>query len=285
MIKTYYQKLYDTLLENGQNNREAATITKYLWEDLSFPDTNSDILPGKDFISGIEEVLEKVRNHIPWQYISRKVNFYGRDFYVDERVLIPRPETEELVYYVLQRGKGNNIKTVMDVGTGSGAIALTLGFENPAWQITGIDLSAEALEVAIKNRDTFRCNNVHFLSLDFLDEEAVSMLPDFDLIVSNPPYIDLNEKDHMSTSTLLHEPDIALFVNHHAMEFYEALARFVATRNGPCIVLAEINALRGKETQTVFEKNGLQNVEIIKDMQGMDRIIFAEKSGRKQDID
>jgi release factor glutamine methyltransferase len=277
MINSYYQKLCKSLVESGIDESEAATITKYLWEDLSFPTKESDTLHGSDFEIKLEEVIDKVRQHLPWQYISRKVNFYGRDFYVDERVLIPRPETEELVYNVLQKTKNNNIRSVLDIGTGSGAIAVTLGIERPCWNITGIDISADALMVAEINRNTFDCKNVRFVQMDFLHDEAVAALPDYDLIVSNPPYIDVAEKDHMSASTLLYEPEQALFVNHHPMEFYEALARFVTARDVPCIVLAEINAFRGNETQTVFEKNGLQNVEIIKDLQGMDRIIFAKK--------
>jgi release factor glutamine methyltransferase len=280
MINMYYQKLTNSLVESGIDEREAATITKYLWEDLAFPMKESDDLNGNDFVIKIEEVIDKVRQHIPWQYISRKVNFYGRDFYVDERVLIPRPETEELVYNILQKTKNKNIRSVLDIGTGSGAIAVTLGIERPGWNITGIDISSEALMVAERNRNAFDCKNVCFLQMDFLQEEMVAALPDYDLIVSNPPYIDVAEKDHMSASTLLHEPGQALFVKHHPMEFYETIARFVSSGPRPCMVLAEMNAFRGLETRSVFENAGLVNIEIIKDLQGMDRIIFAEKSGR-----
>lgn len=279
MINRYYQKLCKSLVESGIDEREADTITKYLWEDLSFPTKESDTVHGSDFEIKLEEVIDKVRQHVPWQYISRKVNFYGRDFYVDKRVLIPRPETEELVYNVLQKTKNNNIRSVLDIGTGSGAIAVTLGIERPGWNITGIDISADALLVAEINRTTFDCKNVRFLQMDFLQEEMVAALPDYDLIVSNPPYIDVAEKDHMSASTLLYEPEQALFVNHHPMEFYETIARFVSSGPHPCMFLAEINAFRGLETRSVFEKVGLVNIEIVKDLQGMDRIIFAKKSG------
>lgn len=267
------KRLADILLSQDFPEREANTIAVYLTDDLFGKNYQQDFSNDEEVL--LDNVAERLSTGEPWQYISGKAHFYGRDFLVNPFVLIPRMETEELVYQALSHFRNTGKLRVLDIGTGSGIIALTIALSRPDWVVTGIDISSGALDVAEKNRQQLGATNVHFLKVDFLDNAAWQNLAEYDLIISNPPYIEETEKEFMSASTIAFEPSIALFTKTNPMEFYEKMADFVFEMNINAPIMAEINEFRGDQVKDVFRAAGFANVEIIKDLQGKDRIVKA----------
>jgi release factor glutamine methyltransferase len=219
--------------------------------------------------------IHRLNNHEPVQYVIGKEYFFGRPFTVNPNVLIPRPETEELVREVL-RTKRNAPATVVDVGTGSGCLAVTLALELPGAHVIATDISNEALQLAATNAVALKAS-VLFLLHNILTED----LPytSLDLIVSNPPYITLSEKSGMSPNVLAHEPHLALFVpTDDPLLFYKALA----SQGTRCLkpggdVMAEINPLYADDTHRLFTEHGYADVKITSDMQGKPRILKATR--------
>jgi release factor glutamine methyltransferase len=234
----------------------------------------TDNLTSSQIIS-VEQSIAQLLQHKPIQQIVGYTWFAGNKFFVDENVLIPRPETDELVEHILNEHQNQAI-SIIDIGTGSGCIAISLKHKLPQATVTAVDVSNKALAIAAKNASHIG-SDVNFLHLDFLDESNWNQLPTFDIIVSNPPYIKELEKAQMHNNILLHEPHLALFVpNDNALIFYVKIALFAQTHlkiNG-CVWL-EINEALGKETAAVFIDNGF-NAQIILDMQGKERIIKAK---------
>jgi len=193
----------------------------------------------------IHKGVERLLKHEPIQYIMNKCWFYGMELFVDPSVLIPRPETEELVawiindvrssgYNVFSRGTADADKTdllkILDVGTGSGCIALALKKAMPQAEVWGCDLSEEALNVARRNGSALDIR-VDFQGLNFLDQLQQKQLPTVNILVSNPPYIPIRDKDLMNKNVVEHEPHTALFVpNDDPLIFYRALAKFASHR-------------------------------------------------------
>jgi release factor glutamine methyltransferase len=215
--------------------------------------------------------------------------FYGMELYVDKAVLIPRPETEELVDWVVKDMKASGIDVfpkeatdadvttqlkILDIGTGSGCIALALKKMLPKAEVWGCDTSEEALNVARRNGAALDIR-VDFQGANFLDEAQQKFLPTVDIIVSNPPYIPLSDSTAMQQNVVGYEPHIALFVpNDDPLLFYKAIAHFARKRlyeNG-CIYL-EIHEALGEGVISLFKAEGYQNVELRKDMQGKDRML------------
>ena len=224
------------------------------------------------------------------QYALGECHFYGLKLFVDKHVLIPRPETEELVGWIIKdvkasgkdvfkRGQFEADETtqlkILDVGTGSGCIALALKKSMPKAEVWGCDVSDEALAVARRNGSELDIR-VDFVGLDFLNEEQQRQLPTVDIIVSNPPYIPLRDKDTMHPNVIDYEPHFALFVpNDEALIFYQALADFGKQRlynNGS--IYAEIHEYLSQEVVDLFEKENYC-VELKKDMQGKNRMVKA----------
>ena len=228
----------------------------------------------------LEMVTQRLLNHEPVQYILNEAWFYEMRFYVNEHVLIPRPETEELVHWMLS-DKSKQDAGILDIGTGSGCIPVTLKIKMPAAKISAVDVSAEAIEVAKKNAAEKKVD-VGFMVMDFLDREAWNKLPRFDIIVSNPPYVKINEKNSMKANVVKYEPASALFVpDGDAFVFYRALAEFGEAHLEPHgMIYCEINENLGEETKKIFEDLGY-TVEVRKDMQGKDRMIKAGKVAEK----
>ncbi len=229
----------------------------------------------------LERVIEQLRQHVPLQHITGITSFCGLDFLVNESVLIPRPETEELVQWVLDTIKKNfgNLSAainLLDVGTGSGcmAIALASGLSNA--KIKACDISASALglarENAIKNQV-----EVSFFQCDILNETPD--ISDLDLMVSNPPYIREAEKQLMQPNVLNYEPASALFVSDEdPLVFYRTIALKARAWLKPGgWLFFEINENLGNETKECIEKEGFVNVELKKDINGRDRMIRARK--------
>ena len=220
-------------------------------------------------------IMQQINQHQPVQYILKEAYFFGRKFKVNSAVLIPRPETELLVEEVLKEIEPFTPGTIVDIGTGSGCIAVTLSKELPNKKIVGIDVSEPALKIA--NENTLNLNaTVDFHQVDVLQEFPFQGL---EIIVSNPPYIALAEKDMMKQNVLDYEPHLALFVtDRDPLQFYKVIAQ----RGYPALIrtgkiLVEINERFGKEVAEVFQKAGFRNIKIIKDLQQKDRIVFAQK--------
>ena len=213
----------------------------------------------------------------PIQYITGTTNFFGYEFKVNKHVLIPRAETEELVHQILsdEQMKRQQLD-VLDIGTGSGCIAITLKLKRPQWRLFAIEEDLDALNVGRINARRLN-TSVHFLKLDFLDDDYWSNLSKYDIIVSNPPYIGKEELDKMSESTINYEPSKALFVEgEDALKFYRFISTFGKShlKNAGTIFL-ELNEFRAKEIAEIFELNGYKQVTIHQDMQGKDRMLQA----------
>ena len=226
-------------------------------------------------ISNCNFILEKLKSQIPIQYILGTTHFYGSEFIVDENVLIPRPETEELVDWIVKLNtklsKKKDLK-ILDIGTGSGCIAISLAKNILNSAVFAVDVSEKALAVAEKNA-TLNKVTVTFLHKNILETNHLDQK--FDIIVSNPPYVRNLEKDEIKPNVLENEPHLALFVpDNDPLIFYKKIAELAAANlntNGQ--LFFEINQYLGKETQYLLESLGLKNIELRKDIYGNDRMI------------
>nr|WP_315162216.1 peptide chain release factor N(5)-glutamine methyltransferase [uncultured Flavobacterium sp.] len=230
-------------------------------------------------------ILEQLKQEIPVQYLLGKTSFYGLDFEVNENVLIPRPETEELVEWILESRKSKvesqNIR-ILDIGTGSGCIAISLAKNIPNAQVFAIDVSEKALATAKKNAER-NAVEVTFLNQNILETEDLRQ--QFDIIVSNPPYVRNLEKEEIKKNVLDNEPHLALFVeDNDALIFYKKIAELAQknlSENGQ--LYFEINQYLGKETVDLLEKMNFKNIELRRDIYGNDRMISChceERSNR-----
>ncbi|HSQ47743.1 MAG TPA: peptide chain release factor N(5)-glutamine methyltransferase [Lutibacter sp.] len=224
----------------------------------------------------LQNALLKLKNQIPIQYIVGETAFYGLMFKVDKNVLIPRPETEELVEWILKNHKNSNSLKILDVGTGSGCIAISLAKNLKNAAVSAIDISSEALNVA-KNNAAMNLVKVDFIGTDILNLETLEN--DFDIIVSNPPYVRELEKSQMQQNVLSNEPHIALFVkNENPLLFYDKIAELAKkhlTENG--VLYFEINQYLGPETVELLKSKGFKNIELKKDIYGVDRMMNCEQ--------
>lgn len=241
----------------------------------------------------LQNYLQRLKAREPIQYIMNKSWFYGMELYVDKNVLIPRPETEELVQWIIDdvKASGKDVfirklteadKTtqlkILDVGTGSGCIALALKKTMPKAEVWGCDVSEEALIVARRNGSNLDIR-VDFQGLNFLDEKQQKLLPTVDIIVSNPPYVPLKDKEQMHSNVVDHEPHSALFVpDNDPLIFYKALAEFGKKRlyeNGS--IYMEIHEDLGQDVIDLFKENGYTKIELRKDMQQKNRMVKVSK--------
>ncbi|MBK8700421.1 MAG: peptide chain release factor N(5)-glutamine methyltransferase [Saprospiraceae bacterium] len=248
--------------------REAAVMARYLFLDLF--DGRSDLNASEQVI--LENAADRLLRHEPLQYITGKAYFRDLVLYVAPGVLIPRPETEELVDLVLTYVQKHQISHILDVGTGSGCIALALKKELPEVEITAIDKSEAALEIARRNARTLDLN-IELMPCDFLSSESRLTLPAVDLIVSNPPYIGTDEAQTLSPNVLEYEPAMALFAEGDPLVFYKAIAAYAALHHTP--VFCEINERLAQEARNCFLKADYDQVVVHKDLQGKDRMLVA----------
>ncbi len=243
--------------------------------------TKKDLIISSQNVVFYENVLARLKDCEPIQYILGNTEFYGLNFEVNKHVLIPRPETEELVDFILQKEKFNSSHKILDIGTGSGCIAVSMA-KNTSAKIYAVDVSAKALNVAKLNAKT---NNVEvfflqkdILQTDFLSENNNKLK--FDFIISNPPYVREAEKILMQKNVLAYEPDTALFVpDRNPLIFYSAIADFAKkwlTENGK--IYLEINEFLSGETIDVFLKRDFKTAKIIKDLSGKNRFVVVEKN-------
>lgn len=233
------------------------------------------VLPG--FIPDkIDKVVEELKKSRPVQYIFNEARFHGHDFYVDGSVLIPRPETEELVDIIVDEN-GLSDLSVLDAGTGSGCIAISLALALKFPEVTAVDISEKALEVARRNAAALNARNIDFVCCDMLDMPVE--VDKYDIIVSNPPYIAESEKAGMDRNVLDYEPSEALFVpDDDPLRFYKALSRFGADALKPGGRLYfEINSRFPAEIKKMLDADGYVDVELLRDMQGLWRFARAHK--------
>ncbi len=224
----------------------------------------------------LETAVNHLKNYKPVQYIIGKAWFYGLELFVNEDVLIPRPETEELVDWVIKKNRKKKNLTVIDIGTGSGCIAIAIKKHLPSSFVTAIDISGKALDAASRNAKQHDAE-VTFLSTDILNEAMVKKISKFDIIISNPPYVLESEKKVMKPNVLDYEPESALFVDDgRALMFYEAIVSFVGNhlKRGGELYL-EINEKKGAEVALLLKKKGFGEVVLRKDMHGKDRFVFG----------
>ena len=224
----------------------------------------------------IREMLRKrAVEKIPVQYILGYEGFYGRNFKVNKNVLIPRPETELLVEQCIKIAVEKNSKTILDIGTGSGAIAITLAKELPNTKVLACDISEEALEVAKENGKLLEANNIKFEKSDVF---SAVKFKEFDMIVSNPPYIPKEEYETLQVEVKMHEPSLALTDNKDGLYFYKKISREAVDYLKQEGVLAfEVGYNQGEEVRELMEKVGFKNVLVLKDYQNLDRIVIGVK--------
>jgi release factor glutamine methyltransferase len=223
---------------------------------------------------GYAGLLERRRRGEPIQYITGETEFYGLPFHVDHNVLIPRPETEHLVEKVLNLAAQFERPRIVDVGTGSGAIAIALACKLPAAQITATDLSASALNVARENAERNRVTNrIRFLEGDLLTPVADEQ---FEFVVSNPPYVAESDQGSLAVEVREHEPSTALFAGAHGLDIYKRLipcARASIVASG--FLALEIGYGQAAAVSSLLKNSGFAQIEFIADLQGIDRVVVA----------
>lgn len=281
--KEFQLKIQSELLQI-YDEEEAANISLILLEESSgksrhqLRSLQADEIPETHCFK-IWRWQSQLMQEQPLQYVLGYADFYGHRFLVNPSVLIPRRETEELVYRVLKSCKGGR-HSILDIGCGSGCISISLQLEMPEAAVTAIDISKEALETAEKNAQNLGAGKICFDTCDILNREQWKMLGNYGIIVSNPPYVTESEKAGMHNNVLKHEPALALFVpDENPLKYYEAIGRFGLEHllTGGQLFL-EINESFGAATVKLLENLGYTAVELFKDMQGRDRIINAAKN-------
>ena len=211
----------------------------------------------------------------PLQYITGSCDFYGREFSVDKHVLIPRPETERLIDIALEKLKGIDSPSILDIGAGSGCIATTLGLEVPGSTVLGIDVSDDALGIANKNKEKLDAENISFQAMDILNT-----IPEgpFDLLISNPPYIPKEEMDGLMKDVKEFEPTMALTDEKDGLTFYKRFAEIgkELVKNGGWMILEVGLENHPNDVKKIFSESGYPETELIKDYNGDDRILVIK---------
>ncbi|WP_407528139.1 peptide chain release factor N(5)-glutamine methyltransferase [Lacibacter sp. MH-610] len=288
--KEQYRLLKQVLLQQYEEG-EASAIARLVVEHTGKADMRAieASIVTTEQTEQINRYLKELLTHRPVQYVLNEAWFYNLKFEVNESVLIPRPETEELVELIIKDVRSMKYEvrntsssyivppaSLLDIGTGSGCIPITIQKNIPEAEVTAVDVCSEALHVAMTNAVNHE-TSINFQLLDFLDESKWQELGMFDIIISNPPYIKTGESKSMSEHVLQYEPHKALFVpDDDALIFYRKIAAFATTHLKPGgKVYVEINQQLGKETAAVFTEKGFTNVELLKDMSGNERFVVC----------
>ncbi len=274
--------LFDNIIREitiPESKDEIESIAFLIMEKLYGAD-RTKILAQQDIVElqsdKLNAIIKRVNTEEPIQYILEEAYFYGRTFYVDSSVLIPRTETELLIELVVAEFAHQKNVRILDVGTGSGCIAVTLAKEMPQAEVFAVDISEQALMTAKKNADQLQAT-VYFDQSDFLQEKISQK--NLSAIVSNPPYIMHTEKNLMRNNVLIYEPHVAMFVpDNDPLIFYKEIARQGLQSLMPeGKIFVEINEQLGKMMCDMFEDFGYRNTSIIKDLFGKDRIVTASR--------
>lgn len=223
----------------------------------------------------IENIIGRLKNHEPIQYILGMTEFYGLPFYTVPEVLIPRPETEELVHWIIHENKLLK-PTILDVGTGTGCIAISLRKNIPESTVFACDISPVCVETARKNAN-LNASEVSVFEYDILNGTPEFVFRELDIIVSNPPYVRESEKLRMEKNVLCFEPGLALFVpDYDPLRFYKSIAEFARVHlKNRGILYFEINEALGEECSEMLKQKGFSGVKVKKDIHGKDRLVVA----------
>jgi len=223
-----------------------------------------------------ETIISRLLTYEPIQYILGTTSFFGLEFKVDANVLIPRPETEELVAWILKGADSNTHLKILDIGTGSGCIAVSLAKHLPNAEVYALDVSSAALEMAQHNAQQ---NGVQLNCIEANVLEWSTTELEFDIIVSNPPYVRESEKEFMAPNVLEHEPHLALFVeNNHPLVFYKAIVELSQqTLKKDGLLYFEINEYLGDETKALFSSDDFEDIQLKADIFAKNRMMRASK--------
>ena len=289
-MKTY-QEFWQSLTPLYDAGEAQAIVRTVL--DVEYGMTLTDIICGKvnelssDEERNLEEIITRLQNGEPVQYVLGEADFAGRTFHVEPGVLIPRPETAELCQWIeedVSSLEADDTKQILDICTGSGCIAITLGLTIPNSEVTGWDISEDALRIAQGNVEMLKARNVRIeyqdaLMLPKAAEAESSFSKGWNIIVSNPPYICEKEKADMEKNVLEHEPSIALFVpDEDPLKFYRAIAEYASSAlKSEGVLYFEINPIYEKETREMLEELGFKDIETKEDAFGKKRMMKAKK--------
>jgi len=283
----FFFQICQQLAESGIETNEAKSIAYLLFEHYTKLKRheihlNFDCPISERAETDIRLAVSSIATQkTPVQYVVGETEFYSLKFKVGAGVLIPRPETEELVDKIVQFGKQHKQKLhILDIGCGSGCIAVSLAAHLPHSKVIAVDVSPIALEYTRQNAAQNNADvQVEFADILQWQNYPIICAQHFDIIVSNPPYITENEKTNIDDNVLKHEPHLALFVtNHQPMQFYTPIATLAAQRlNKGGKLFLEINERFGNETVEVLKQCGLGNIELMKDMYGKHRMVEGER--------
>ena len=268
-----FKDFEEKLITQGEEAESLSFVYRSL-RNLSFTDFVFALQQGvtdEDY-KFVVDIYRKLANHMPAQYIIGHAEFYGMQLKVDERVLIPRPETEELVELILAENPKENLK-VLDIGTGSGAIALALAKNRPDWSVTGADILQDALDLSLEN--AYAQN----LNLSFIKSDCFSEISSkYDIIVSNPPYISRADETEVGLNVLHSEPHLALFADEDGLAIYRKIAeeaKDYLTDGGK--IYLEIGYKQGQSVPALFRENfPKKQVRTLKDQFGQDRMVVID---------
>ena len=290
-MKTY-QEFWQSLTPLYDVGEAQAIVRTVL--DVEYGMTLTDIICGKvnelssDEERNLEEIITRLQNGEPVQYVLGEADFAGRTFHVEPGVLIPRPETAELCQWIeedVSSLEADERKQILDICTGSGCIAITLGLNIPNSEVTGWDISEDALRIAQGNVEMLKAGNVRIeyqdaLMLPKAAEAESSLSKGWNIIVSNPPYICEKEKADMEKNVLEHEPSIALFVpDEDPLKFYRAIAEYASSAlKSEGALYFEINPIYEKETREMLEELGFKDIETQEDAFGKKRMMKAKNN-------
>lgn len=274
------RSLLNELSVNFSKN-EAYSITRLILEHFGYAEYDILQAPAAVVDNKMKPEITKIVNELnknrPIQYILGETFFYDLKFKVDENVLIPRPETEELVANILNDIRINN-PHIIDIGCGSGCISVALAFALPESNVFALDVDEKAIAIAKANA-LLNGVKVEFIQKSIFDFTGIDFDFPFDIIVSNPPYVTREEAKFMLPNVLKYEPDLALFVpDSDPLIFYREIIRFSLDRLSPeGVVWVEINEKFGKEAEELFFRSGFSNVRILEDIHGKERFIKASR--------
>ncbi|MBZ9651266.1 peptide chain release factor N(5)-glutamine methyltransferase [Psychroflexus montanilacus] len=257
---------------------EVLTMFSWLAEDLLGLRTHDLLLNTKmelkeSQLLKFEEAKSRLKAQEPIQYILGYAEFFGLKLKVNSKVLIPRPETEELVQWILEDHLSKDLQlSIIDLGTGSGCIPIALARHLPQAKIKALDISEEALSLAASNSEE-NGTQIEFIQANVLELET---LPEVDIVVSNPPYVKFDEQQQMKDNVLKNEPHLALFVqNEDPLIFYRKIAELASSAVKKPLVYVEINQYLAQETEDLFKRFGFEHIEIRKDFRGNERMLKA----------
>ena len=268
-----FKDFEEKLIAQGEEAESLSFVYRSL-KELSFTDfvfALQQEVTDEDY-KFVEDIYRKLANHMPAQYIIGHAEFFGMELKVDERVLIPRPETEELVELILTENLKDNLR-VLDIGTGSGAIALALAKNRPDWSVTAADISQDALDLSLENA------NAQNLNLSFIKSDCFSEISaKYDIIVSNPPYISRADEVEVGLNVLHSEPHLALFADEDGLAIYRKIAegsKDYLTDGGK--IYLEIGYKQGQSVPALFMENlPEKRVRTLKDQFGQDRMVVID---------